>query len=30
MWASIFAAACAGVVVTTKMSKVKKMNKHFK
>lgn len=30
MWTSIFAAACAGVVVTTKMSKVKKMNKHFK
>jgi len=30
MWASIFAVACAGVVVTTKMSKVKKMNKHFK
>lgn len=30
MWASIFAAACAGVIVTTKMSKVKKMNKHFK
>ena len=30
MWASIFVTACAGVVVTTKMSKVKKMNKHFK
>jgi hypothetical protein len=30
MWTSIIAADCAGVVVTTKMSKVKKMNKHFK